>query len=106
MAEELNNANQSDSTVPKTSFHDLSSLGSGRPINGKQSLNFRMDELMTATLVLDNNYTWFNVSQGMFTTLWFGISRTNIIILNKNKTEEIGNYNRKDFTVVSFTSQM
>jgi hypothetical protein len=60
---------------------------------------------MAAKLGLDEDYTWFKVSQGMFTTLWFGISRTNVTILSKDKTEEIGNYNRKDFTIVSSTSQ-
>ena len=40
----------------------------------------------------------------MFTTLWLGISRTNFVIMNKDKTEETGNYLRSDVTVLSSTS--
>jgi hypothetical protein len=97
-------AEQATSKGVQSNFE--SSLRSGRPDNEKQSLIALNDELMTAKLGVDKDYTWFNVSDGMFTTLWFGISRTNLIILNKDKSEEIGNYNRKDFKVVASTSQL
>ena len=65
------------------------------------SLNDGKVDLINSKLGFDKNYTWFKVSQGMFTTLWLGISRTNVTILSKDKSEEIGNYSRSDFTVVS-----
>ena len=68
------------------------------------SSNEEKIDLINAKLGLDKNFSWFKVSQGMFTTLWLGISRTNVTILSKDKSEEIGNYSRSNFTVLSSTS--
>jgi hypothetical protein len=68
------------------------------------STNEEKVDLINSKLGFDKNYTWFKVGQGMFTTLWLGISRTNVTILNKDKSEEIGNYSRSEFTVISSTS--
>ena len=74
------------------------------PTVSEQIANEEKINLINSKLGTDKNYTWFKVSQGMFTTLWLGISRTNVVIMNKDKTDEIGNYSRSDFTVVSSSS--
>ena len=68
------------------------------------SSNDEKVDLINSKLGFDKYYSWFKVSQGMFTTLWLGISRTNVTILNKDKSEEIGNYARSNFTVISSSS--
>ena len=73
-------------------------------LRSEPSANDEKVDLINSKLGIDKNYTWFKVSQGMFTTLWLGISRTNVVIMNKDKTDEIGNYSRSDFTVVSSSS--
>ena len=89
---------------------DSSSIRSGSSHNTKApgSIHSKNDEkidLINSKMGLDRNFTWFKVGQGLFTTRWIGISRTNVTILNKDKTEEIANYNRSYFTVVTSSTK-
>ena len=70
--------------------------------SGSSANDDKVDQI-NAKLGFDKNYNWFKVTQGMFTTLWLGISRTNVTIVTKDKTEEIGNYARSNFSVASST---
>jgi hypothetical protein len=72
--------------------------------NSRDSTDDETVDQINSKLGFDKDYAWFKVGQGMFTTLCLGISRTNVTILNKDKTEELGNYTRSNFTVLSSTS--
>ena len=90
-------------------FEDQASMHSSN--NGQRmttttqdSQNVEKVDQINAKLGFDKDYTWFKVGQGFFTTLWLGISRTNVTLLNKDKSEEMGNYARSNFTILSSTS--
>jgi hypothetical protein len=86
------------------SIRELSDDGCQRDFFGSINIFEEKVDLINSKLGFDKDYTWFKVSQGLFTTMWLGVSRTNVTILNKDKTEEIGNYTRSEFTVLSSTS--